>query len=75
MSAVLFRVDAFHPGRVLASRTEVMDTEEGRRVAFAEIKAGCVLVEIIGLDSTGTFVVATYQPASEPSIYTRPSKD
>jgi hypothetical protein len=72
---VMYHVDSFHPGRVLASRTEVMDTIEGRQVALTQLKAGRALVEIIGVDMTGPFVVATYQPASAAGLHTRPSRD
>ncbi len=75
MNAIRFRVDAFHPGRKLGRRTQVMDIIEARQVAYHDLKGGWELVEIVALDSTGPFVMATYQPASVPGLHTRPSKD
>lgn len=72
---VRYRVDSFLPGRRLASRTQVMDTEDGKRVAFAELQAGRVLAEVVALDTTGPWVVATYHQAAVAALRQREPAD
>lgn len=76
MCSVMYRVDVYQSrGDMCPTRTEVMDSATAHRVAEHCICQGASRVNVVALDSSGPWVVATLYPASVPSLHTRASKD